>query len=344
LLFMEEEIMKLKNVIIYGTLASLLVISAGCSLPGHTAATPFVFPTPNQTMTALFNSTIAIPPTATPPSVQTATSQPVPSAAPAATATAQGITATASLSAATKTPTEAASATSVAKSLTATSNPTVISTPSGPVQSTTGLFSATPPNLNGDWSEWKATEYPVKFVAFVNSAHPGSSVLQASYRVSWDADNLYLAVKVKDATYVQNATGKNIYKGDSVELLLDANLAVDAGVTYLSKDDYQIGISPGNPSVGTNPEAYLWYPSSKTGARTDVKVGTSTSNGYYRVEAAIPWSVFGITPANGMHFGFAVSVSDDDSLGTTRQERMISSVPNRDFTDPTTWGVLTLTK
>ncbi len=338
--------MTLKKMIIYAMLGSLLVISAGCSLPGHSTSTPFVFPTPNQTMTALFNSTIAIPPTATPPSVQTATSQPGSTATPASTATSKAITGTASASTGTKTPTKAVSATSTAGSSIATSTSTsiVTSTPSGPVQSTTGLYTSTSPDLNGDWSEWKATEYPAKFVAFVNSAHPGSTDLQASYRVSWDANNLYLAVKVKDATYVQNATGKDIYKGDSVELLLDANLAADAGITSLTKDDYQLGISPGNPSVGTNPEAYLWYPINKTGARTNVKVGTSTSGGYYRVEAAIPWSIFGITPANGMQFGFAVSASDDDSSGTTRQERMISSVPNRDFTDPSTWGVLTLAK
>lgn len=335
--------MKFRKFMVYAGIISLLGVTAGCSLPGHGAPTPFVFPTPNQTMTALFNSTLAIPPTATPPAVQTATSQPGQVASATATSPAAVATVTGTPVSATTTATKIASATAV--STLATSTPaSTTATPTGPVQNTVGLFVSTPPILNGDWSEWKAIEYPAKFVVFVNSAHPGSSDLQAAYRVAWDTHYLYLAVKVKDAAYVQNATGKDIYKGDSVELLLDANLAGDVRVQTLTKDDYQFGISPGSPSVGTDPEAYLWYPTSQTGSRTDVKIGTVTQDGYYRVEAAIPWSTFGITPATGMQFGFALSVSDDDSTGTTRQERMVSSVPNRDFTDPTTWGILTLTK
>jgi hypothetical protein len=69
-----------------------------------------------------------------------------------------------------------------------------------------------------------------------------------------------------------------------------------------------------------------------------------TSAGLWRLEAAIPWSVLGITPANGMHLGFAVSVSDNDKADENLQQSMISSTPNRVLTDPTTWGDLTLEK
>lgn len=338
--FLEVEMMKLSKFFISTAAILLMIATAGCnlSLPGHTAPTAFVFPTPNLTMTALFSSTLEIPPTATPPAVRTATTQPGQATAtplPQATATALAQAATA---------TSTAAAASATTGPTATTAPSITTTPTGPVQNTLGLFVSAAPNLNGDWSEWKAIEYPAKYVAFVNSAHPGSSGLQAAYRVSWDASYLYLAVKVKDATYVQNATGANLYKGDSIELLLDTNPSGDAGVQSLTKDDYQLGISAGSPSVGANPEVYLWFPTSKTGSRTDVKIGTNTSAGYYRIEAAIPWSLFGVTPTNGMTFGFALSVSDDDSAGTSRQERMVSSVPNRVLTDPTTWGMLTLTQ
>lgn len=316
--------MAIRKFLVFASLMTLVAVTAGCGLPIRATSTPFVFATPNLTTTALFNPTLAIPPTATPPAVKTATLSPgqAATATPVPTATGAAPTATP----------EAATATAVP--------PTA--TPTGPIQSTTGLYVSTPPNLNGDWSDWTAKEYPAKFVVFVNSQHPGSTSLQASYRVEWDATYLYLAVKVRDSTYVQNATGANLYKGDSVELLLDANLAADAGTTTLTQYDYQLGISPGTPTVGTNPEAYLWNPTSRAGSLTNVKIGATSSNGYYRVEAAIPWTTFGVTPSSGMTFGFALSVSDDDSAGTAIQERMVSSVPNRDFTDPSTWGVLTL--
>ena len=62
----------------------------------------------------------------------------------------------------------------------------------------------------------------------------------------------------------------------------------------------------------------------------------------YRIEAAIPWSVFGVTPSVNSHFGFALSVSDNDDTGTNVQQSMASSASTRKLTDPTTWGELVL--
>jgi hypothetical protein len=64
----------------------------------------------------------------------------------------------------------------------------------------------------------------------------------------------------------------------------------------------------------------------------------------YRLEAAIPWSVFGVTPANGQQFGFAISISDNDNPNENVQQKMVSADPFRSLVDPTTWGVLTLKK
>jgi hypothetical protein len=64
----------------------------------------------------------------------------------------------------------------------------------------------------------------------------------------------------------------------------------------------------------------------------------------YRIEARIPWSVFGINPSNGMKLGLAVSVSDNDDTTKNVQQTMASSAPNRSLVDPTTWGEIVLTK
>jgi len=67
-------------------------------------------------------------------------------------------------------------------------------------------------------------------------------------------------------------------------------------------------------------------------------------DGIYRVEARIPWSVFNVTPSNGKHFGFALSVSDNDNSGWNEQQSMVSSAGNRHLTQPMTWGELMLAR
>ena len=132
--------------------------------------------------------------------------------------------------------------------------------------------------------------------------------------------------------------------GDSIEILLDTNLFGDFSDPSLSSDDYQLGISPGRGDIDDDPEAYLWYPRATAGSRDQVKIAAVEGPGVYRVEAAIPWSVFGVTPAEGLQIGFALSASDNDDTGEDVQQSMSSSVPNRVLTNPTTWGELILKK
>jgi len=41
----------------------------------------------------------------------------------------------------------------------------------------------------------------------------------------------------------------------------------------------------------------------------------------YLVEAAIPWSVLGVTPYGGLSMGFALSISDNDAAGQALHKR-----------------------
>ena len=198
------------------------------------------------------------------------------------------------------------------------------------------------PNIDGDWGEWKSKAYPAAFVVFGAKNWSNANDEEASYRVGWDNDFLYIAVKVIDDKYVQNASGQDLYKGDSVEILLDTNLDGDLASQSLSTDDYQLGLSPGNPNAGNHEEAYLWFPSSKAGKPSNVNVRGISSEGLWRLEAAIPWSVFGVTPKSGMRLGFALSASDNDNGSSNVQQTMVSSTSKRSLVDPTTWGILTL--
>jgi hypothetical protein len=192
------------------------------------------------------------------------------------------------------------------------------------------------------WDEWTNKAYPARSIPFGEDNWTGPEDLELSFRLGWDNDNLYLAVKVKDDAYVQNASGQDLFKGDSIELLLDVDLDGDFSDNRLSNDDFQLGISPGKPDVDGEKEAYIWYPTSHAGAQSQVEIASVHSSGVYRVEAAIPWSLVDVDPSAGQTFGFAISASDNDNPNENIQQSMASSAEERKLNDPTSWGELVL--
>lgn len=210
-----------------------------------------------------------------------------------------------------------------------------------------GVFTAAPftPTIDGNFTEWTAPEYPVTSLnAQIGSKYwSGANDLSGKFRSAWDMQNLYIAVTVVDDIYAQRATQGNIYLGDSVEIQLDADLYGDFYVNYLTNDDYQLGISPGYVNTNGAKEAYLYYPSSIQGSRPQVNIAAVKTAEGYLLEAAIPWAVFGVVPSSGARYGFALSISDNDSATKNLQQSFVSSTPGRKLLNPTTWSELLLT-
>lgn len=318
-------------------LTVVLLTTLACSLPGLSAPTPFVFPTPDLTMTAIFNPTIDPNVTFTsPPPLATVTPSPTlgnpGGEVPTMEATDVPVaTLTPTLSLPTSGP---------------TSTPVATRSSAGPGMrpnySVAGIYFDSPPEIDGRLADWDLDTYAVDHVVFGGERRNNPADLSGSMMVGWDEDNLYIAVRVRDDTYVQEESGVFLFRGDSLEVLLDTDVSVDFYVRSLSNDDYQLGISPGSPDLGEDSEAYLWYPETVEGSRSRVSVGSQALEDGYRVEAAIPWSIFDVEPDDGMHFGFALSISDNDREGEAVQQSMVSNVPTRRLTDPTTWGDLTL--
>jgi hypothetical protein len=277
---------------------------------------------------ALMTSLACALPTAI-PAVATATSALVPPG-PAPSLTSSPVPTETLVPSATPTPTETA---------TSTQTPTQTARPRTSIDAS---FLKDPPDIDGSWSEWTTTQYPMRSVVFGESHWDGEDDLRASYRVGWDEKYLYLAVKVFDDEYVQNATGANLFKGDSIEVLLSTDPDADREGAGLTSHNYQVGISPGNPKLGKDTEAYLWYPASKAGSLSKVEVEAIPMEGGYRIEMAIPWSTFGVTPKRGLTLGFSLSVSDNDDPDKNTQQSILSSASERTLDDPTTWGTLTL--
>jgi len=307
-------------------LVSLALVGAilACNLPGKSVTPTASAPTPNMTMTALFSIVTKQPSISTPVS-------------PGATATTQS-----NQPAATNTQPPAPSATTGLTPLplvTNTPQPTSELRPAGKFEA---KFMSTAPVLDGKWDEWSSTAYPARFVVFGKSNWTDKADLEGSFKVAWDANYLYLATKVYDDKYVQNATDINIYKGDSVELLFDVDLLGDANSNSLTSDDYQLVFSPGKGDVSGIKETYLYNPNNVAGPRTTVKIASLYENGIIRMEIAVPWSIFGTTPAAGKQYGFVASMNDNDDETQNIQQSMVSSVSGRDYRDPTTWALLEL--
>lgn len=205
---------------------------------------------------------------------------------------------------------------------------------------------AAPPVIDGDATDWAGLPvYSSPHLVFSADSWDGSDDLAASWQVSWDDANLYLIVNVADDAHVQTQAGNQAFRGDSVELQIDADRAGDYGPT-ISLDDFQISLSPGD--FATLPPGAFRFQGTSAGAMLDataphsIVVGATPNGAGYVLEAVIPWRDLGITPAAGLVIGLAVNINDNDRPGTAVQEVMKSNAPNRRFGDPTTWGTLTL--
>jgi len=170
----------------------------------------------------------------------------------------------------------------------------------------------------------------------------GTTENTARFTMKWDSEYLYVAAIVMDGTFVQDTGGgANMYKGDSLEILLDTNLKGDYCDTGMSSDDYQLGISPG--SGASAPNAWLWYPLAKKGEKVILASAALIAGppSGWEIIARIPWNIFGITPSGGEYYGFAFSVSDNDHAGLNQQDGMISTDPKRTYpSNPTLWGTV----
>ena len=292
----------------------LAIFLCACSFPGTSSPTPFTFPTPNLTHTAIFDATATSTPlVATQPANETE----VVDALPTFTTTPQD----------------------------ATGTPAISTLPAGQRPNGTPVvaaFMSSAPIIDGQLSEWNTTAYKAdQALPYASANWTGTSDLSATYYVGWDSSNLYLAVKRTDDQFVQISSGRYLYKGDDVEIQLDADLEGDFTTTTLSADDFQLGLSPGNFGSRSE-EAYRWYPRAQESWLTSVVVKAIKQDEGYDLEVKIPWTVFGITPSEGESYGFVLSLSDNDLPGTATWQSMVSSVITRKLANPTTWGTLTL--
>lgn len=201
-------------------------------------------------------------------------------------------------------------------------------------------FTDQPPQMNGVLDEWMGSIYGIRHVVHRMEDWSGPDDLSGEVTMSWNWDALFMALEIRDDLHVQESSGDTLYNGDDIELQWDAELVPDFPDASLSGDDGQLGIAVTDLQTGAY-EAYRWRPPVVEGAVDVSLAARATSHGYI-VELAIPWDMLRIVPQEEKPYGFCLSLADNDSPNTQGQETMVSTCPQRDWGDPTTWGTLVL--
>ncbi len=233
----------------------------------------------------------------------------------------------------------------------ATSTPGATPTPvppAGPLHPTAVVWAlpfAGEPAIDAAFDDWPAQSwYTAAEVIYGAAQWSGLEDASATFAVGWNADALFLAVRVTDDVYVQQAAGFRLFQGDALEIVFDGDLFGDFDVTAMNADDVHLGLSPGFGQPGQRTEAYLWFPEALRGPRTTaVRIAARPTPEGYAVEARVPWEVLLVEPQAGGYYGFALRISDNDAVGQTEQQSMVSNVPlPHIYNNPTTWGNLYL--
>jgi len=180
--------------------------------------------------------------------------------------------------------------------------------------------------------------YPLNSVSFGPQNRVSAADLSGSWSTAWDDQYLYIAAKVKDETLVQLAKEQDLFKGDGLEIWLTTEVT-NRG-EQLTERDFQFGLTAGNGLAA--PEAFLWLPNQFKGRVLDAIIAARPVEGGYGIEAAVPWSVFRLTPGAGQSFGFTLALNDDDTTTSAEQETQVTSTQDAKLNLPRTWGVLVL--
>jgi hypothetical protein len=334
--------MRLKNVSIL--LFGLLLILAGLAACNRPASTPKSQPAigePELTLTALFAmletaqaEQSKVPPTPIVLASNTPAEQPTEQATEQAPETATEPAVVAPMPTATGVPPISAPTSTQAP----TRTPERVSGPDKRAGSgVVANYLQREPTIDGVFEEWNLDRYEVDAVVYGDNRHSGEDDLSGTVMVGWDDYFIYIAARVRDDTFVQAASGEDLFLGDSLEILLDIKVSQDFYLQDLNSDDYQIGLSPGNFTSAKPPESYVWYPKTKEGVYNEIKLAAVQTDNGYRLEAKIPWTLFGVKPDIGQNYGIAISISDNDRAGEMVQQSMVSNAPRRILTDPTSW-------
>lgn len=167
-----------------------------------------------------------------------------------------------------------------------------------------------------------------------------SSSVSASFKLCWDAANLYVLVHVNDPTPMKNELlGANIWDSDTIELFVGAEQLDKKGPELFTDKQilFSAGQSPdGKPQFFVRTQQQITQPEA-----LDFKVVPNVDGKGYALEAAIPWQLLAVTPASGLELLFDMGI-DDGETGKNRNRQLRWNANSGNAGERTGWGRLRL--
>ena len=189
--------------------------------------------------------------------------------------------------------------------------------------------------IDGDLGDWGAVPNAMTLgeaaqVVWGPGTWTSPQDLSGTVRIAWRHDHLFVAVEVVDDAVSQSQRGSNLWKGDHIEVYLDAQPELGPQRDIFGEGQFQLGFSPGNflntgdPLIDCAPEAYCFRPRG-TVLEGAVVAAARTPAGY-TLEIAVPWAALGVPkPAEGMPISFEIGLSDTDGSEAQQEALMTTS-------------------
>jgi uncharacterized protein YjdB len=152
------------------------------------------------------------------------------------------------------------------------------------------------------------------------------------WRALYDNTNLYLLVEVKDNNKF-NDSGTSWWEDDVVEIFIDGDNS--KGASYDGVNDFQLGFRYNDATVRVG--------GNSVNRTTGIVFAMQNITGGYNLEARIPWSTIGVTPAAGNRIGLDVEVDDDDNGGVRDSQVSAFATNSTAWSTPSVFGSVYLT-
>jgi hypothetical protein len=189
--------------------------------------------------------------------------------------------------------------------------------------------------LDGTTVNWPGvpTE-PVDSTRLVNGLP--NPALRGDFRLCWDERFLYVHVQVKDPTPLQNKKEHGaLWAGDGVELFVGGkDLTTTSGIIF---DDRQVMLGAAEKAPVFVALAGGEADGRRLAQECRATVVKDVAGSGYVIAAALPWSIFGVTPENGREFFFDLAIDNSDD-GHLRIQQLMWNGNQHNSTHRGAWG------